>query len=174
MGSAHVQELLIKLPCALMQAEGSKAAPDSEDDVAEDTGSEKGPKRWPLTLHSGLQGADGVNLGDGHPCACRLHGRGAALAHISVPCHKHLLACRQQWAGLTCAWDRGKAEGRQRATASKQRMQHLQNSSGKTSATQTGTACKDRIDTLLLDPQRQAALCWWLTGHQARCTHQQS
>ena len=38
-------------------------------------------------LHQGLQGADGVDLGDDHTAARLLQGGGAALAHVTITAH---------------------------------------------------------------------------------------
>ena len=44
------------------------------------------------TLHARLQRADGVDLRDEHSCTCATHGKGTALAHVSVAGHKGTLA----------------------------------------------------------------------------------
>ena len=43
-------------------------------------------------LHARLQRANGVNLCDQHAGACTPHSKSAALAHISIACHKRALA----------------------------------------------------------------------------------
>jgi hypothetical protein len=45
-----------------------------------------------VAFHGGLQGADGIDLGDDHPGAEAAHGLGAALAHVAVAAHAHHLA----------------------------------------------------------------------------------
>merc|ERR1711920_167240 len=43
-------------------------------------------------FHARLQRADGIDLCDEDACACASHGKGAALAHVSVTTHQSTLA----------------------------------------------------------------------------------